>query len=178
MPVLDAYNYSLLSVPAVWLLGIGTHWSAIYLSSVSREIPKFDNVSPRQYVAEVAKLTKTSKDARQLCRTEAAQQNIFENIGLYAAAIVAGNVARLGTSHMNKIALGYLVSRFLYVVRGLLQPSSSVLTSYCVATAQVLYIRTDRIKATPLRSVAYLTSVILSLGTFVRAGLAFNRALY
>lgn len=61
MPVLDAYNYSLLSVPAVWLLGIGTHWSAIYLSSVSREIPKFDNVSPRQYVAEVAKLTKTSK---------------------------------------------------------------------------------------------------------------------
>lgn len=57
------------------------------------------------------------QDARQLCRTEAAQQNIFENIGLYAAAIVAGNVARLGTSHMNKIALGYLVSRFLYVVR-------------------------------------------------------------
>ncbi|GAA5961521.1 hypothetical protein JCM8115_006703 [Rhodotorula mucilaginosa] len=157
MPVLDAYNYSLLSVPAVWLLGIGTHWSAIYLSTVSREIPKFDNVSPRQYVAEIAKLAKTSKDARQLCRTEAAQQNIFENIGLYAAAIVAGNVARLGTSHMNKIALGYLVSRFLYVV---------------------LYIRTDTIKATPLRSVAYLTSVILSLGTFIRAGLAFNRALY
>ena len=61
MPVLDAYNYSLLSVPAVWLLGIGTHWSAIYLSTVSREIPKFDNVSPRQYVAEIAKLAKTSK---------------------------------------------------------------------------------------------------------------------
>lgn len=29
---------------------------------------------------------------------------------------------------------------------------------YCVATAQVLYIRTDTLKATPLRSVAYLTS--------------------
>jgi hypothetical protein len=33
---------------------------AIYLSTVSREIPKFDNVSPRQYVAEIAKLAKTS----------------------------------------------------------------------------------------------------------------------
>lgn len=79
-----------------------------------------------------------------------------------------------------------------------------MLAHYYVATAQVLYIRTDTIKATPLRSVAYLTStsssqvsgllplmyraclhsahfsagVILSLGTFIRAGLAFNRALY
>ncbi len=75
MPVLDAYNYSLLSVPAVWLLGIGTHWSAIYLSTVSKEIPKFDNISPRQYVAEVAKLTKTSKvspssaKVHRYCRT-------------------------------------------------------------------------------------------------------------
>ncbi|GAA5989783.1 hypothetical protein JCM10908_002319 [Rhodotorula pacifica] len=157
MPVLDAYNYSLLSVPAVWLLGIGTHWRAIYLSANSKEIPAFDNVSPRQYVAEISKLSKTSKDARELVRTEAAQNNIFENLGLYAAAIVAGNVARLSTSHMNKIALGYLVSRLIYVI---------------------LYIRTDQVKATPLRSVAYLTSVVLSLGTFVRAGLAFNRALY
>ncbi|GAA5870521.1 hypothetical protein JCM3774_003698 [Rhodotorula dairenensis] len=157
MPVLDAYNYSLLSVPAVWLLGIGTHWSAIYLSVHSTQIPKFNNVAPRDFVTEVSKLAKTSKDARRYLRTEAAQQNIFENIGLYAAAIVAGNVARLGASHMNKIALGYLVSRFLYVV---------------------LYVRTDHVKATPLRSLAYLTSVILSLGTFVRAGFAFNRALY
>lgn len=57
-----------------------------------------------------------SQDARQYLRTEAAQQNIFENLGLYAAAIVAGNVAGLPVRHMNKIALGYLVSRLVYVV--------------------------------------------------------------
>lgn len=47
---------------------------------------------------------------------EAAQQNIFENLGLYAAAIVAGNVAGLPVRHMNKIAAGYIASRVVYVV--------------------------------------------------------------
>lgn len=143
MPVLDTYNYSFLSVPAVWVLGIVTHFSAAGLAAKSKEIPDFDNVAPRQCLAEIQKLTKTSKvsrravalaerhlrgdlpnrpsafrqDARRYVRTESAQQNVFENIGLYAAAIVAGNVAGLSVAHMNKIALGYLASRVIYVAR-------------------------------------------------------------
>lgn len=66
MSMLDAYNYSLLSVPAMWLLGIGTHFSAIALTSRSKELPKFDNVAPRQFMAEVSKLTKTSAVRRDL----------------------------------------------------------------------------------------------------------------
>ncbi|BGP58083.1 hypothetical protein JCM8202_006216 [Rhodotorula sphaerocarpa] len=156
MSMLDAYNYSLLSVPAMWLLGIGTHFSAIALTSRSKELPKFDNVAPRQFMAEVSKLTKTSADARRYLRMEAAQQNIFENLGLYAAAIVAGNVAGLPVRHMNKIAAGYIASRVVYVF---------------------LYSRTDKEKATPLRSLAFITSVVLALGTFVRASFAANKAL-
>lgn len=72
MPVLDAYNYSLLSVPAVWLLGISTHWTAIFLSAKSKEIPMFDNVAPRQCLAEIQKLAKTSKVRAELYSRAAA----------------------------------------------------------------------------------------------------------
>lgn len=61
MSTLSAYNYSLLSVPAVWVLGIGTHWHAILLSARSKEIPKFDNVAPRQFRGKIAELAKASR---------------------------------------------------------------------------------------------------------------------
>ncbi|BGP03324.1 hypothetical protein NBRC10513v2_007055 [Rhodotorula toruloides] len=157
MSTLSAYNYSLLSVPAVWVLGISTHWHAILLSARSKEIPKFDNVAPRQFCAKVAELTKASKDAREFLRTEAAQQNIFENIALYAAAVVVGNVARLPVSYMNKVALGVLASRLAFVI---------------------CYVKTEQEKYTPLRSLAYLASTLLTLGVFVKAGTNFNKALY
>lgn len=126
---------------------------------------------------------------------------------MYAAAIVAGNVARLGTSHMNKIALGYLVSQFLYVVRlserrgplaaefecayfllrrhragplhpdghhqGDTAPLRGILDEYVLASLGALA-PNYRTCSQSARS----AGVILSLGTFVRAGLAFNRALY
>ncbi|BGP27511.1 membrane-associated, eicosanoid/glutathione metabolism (MAPEG) protein [Rhodotorula toruloides] len=157
MSTLSVYNYSLLSIPAVWALGISTHWHAILLSARSKEIPKFDNVAPRQFNARMGELAKASKDAREFLRTEAAQQNIFENIALYAAAIVVGNVARLPVSYLNKVALGYLASRLAFVI---------------------CYAKTEQEKYTPIRSLAYLASMILTLGVFVKAGSNFNKALY
>ena len=38
----------------------------------------------------------------------------MDNIGLFAAAIVAGNHARLGAKVMNTFALGYALSRIVY----------------------------------------------------------------
>ncbi|EGU11461.1 hypothetical protein RTG_02624 [Rhodotorula toruloides ATCC 204091] len=178
MSTLSAYNYSLLSVPAVWVLGISTHWHAILLSARSKEIPKFDNVAPRQFCAKVAELTKASKDAREFLRTEAAQQNIFENIALYAAAVVVGNVARLPVSYMNKVALGVLASRLAFVVSAEFPSTQLVGNGVDVEVGQICYVKTEQEKYTPLRSLAYLASTLLTLGVFVKAGTNFNKALY
>lgn len=49
-------------------------------------------------------------------RAEGAQQNGFENIGLFAAAVVIGNVAKLDNWTLNSLSFGYLASRVLYNV--------------------------------------------------------------
>ena len=47
-------------------------------------------------------------------RAEGAQQNGFENLGLFAAAVVAGNVAGLSATTLNTLSIGYLASRVAY----------------------------------------------------------------
>jgi uncharacterized MAPEG superfamily protein len=47
-------------------------------------------------------------------RCEGAQTNGFENIGLFAAAVLAGNFAGLPARTLNLLSGGYVVSRVLY----------------------------------------------------------------
>lgn len=47
-------------------------------------------------------------------RAESAQQNGFENLGLFAAAVVIGNVANLSNSTLNTLSGAYLASRVVY----------------------------------------------------------------
>ncbi|TNY20218.1 hypothetical protein DMC30DRAFT_398362 [Rhodotorula diobovata] len=116
MPVLDAYNYSLLSIPATFVIGMASHWRAIYLSSTSKDLPPFDNRAPRAFLAKIGELSKTSATAREYLRAEAAQTNVFEQIGLYAAAVLVGNFARLPVSFLNKATLAYVALRAVYCV--------------------------------------------------------------
>ena len=75
-------------------------------------------------------------------RAEAAQQNGFENVGIYAAAIVAANVAKVPASTCNTAAAIYLASRVVY---------------------NMLYINTEKLSTSNLRTVAFL----LGVGTYV-----------
>ncbi|GJN93928.1 hypothetical protein Rhopal_006987-T1 [Rhodotorula paludigena] len=154
---LASYNYSLLSIPAVWGLGMASHWTAIVITKTSKEIPLFDNVSPRAFQAKMIALADKSKDAAKVCRAESAQQNVFEHLGLYAAAIVAGNVARLPIPYLNRVAGLYVLSR----------------VAYCI-----LYIRTTSRGPTVLRSLSWLASMGLALTTIVKASTNFNKALW
>lgn len=52
----------------------------------------------------------------KIIRAEGAQQNGFENIGLFAAAVVIGNVAKLNNSTLNTLSGCYLLSRLAYNV--------------------------------------------------------------
>ncbi|BGP43342.1 hypothetical protein JCM10450v2_007492 [Rhodotorula kratochvilovae] len=155
--VLDSYNYSLLSIPAVWTVGIITHWHAIYLTKASKDIPPFDNRAPRAFLQKVTELAKTSRAAHQYLRAESAQLNIYENLGLWATAVLAGNFARLPISFLNKVAAAYVATRALYCV---------------------LYVKTEQQKYTPLRSIAFLASSILTLNLFVKASTNLNKALW
>ncbi|GAA5839021.1 hypothetical protein JCM11251_007855 [Rhodosporidiobolus azoricus] len=147
-------NYSLYSIPAVWGIAIGVHWQAIFLSKRSKEIPPFDNVAPRHCVAKMGELAKTSEDAAKFIRLEAAQTNIFDNLGWYAGAIVIGNVARLPVKYLNYVSAAYVALRVIY--------------------SQIYSVNGS--KSSYIRSLAYLTSAGLTITTYVKAGNALNRA--
>jgi len=50
----------------------------------------------------------------RIIRAESAQQNGFENVGLFATAVVAGNMARLDSTSLNILSVGYVLSRIVY----------------------------------------------------------------
>ena len=51
---------------------------------------------------------------RRVIRAEAAHFNGLENIGLFAAAVTAGNFAGLDNQLLNYLSAGYLASRIVY----------------------------------------------------------------
>ena len=71
--------------------------------------------NPRSLRSQVnADPTLTPLIRDRIIRTESAQLNGFENLGFFAAAVVAGNVARLDTKLLNGLSAAYLASRALY----------------------------------------------------------------
>jgi uncharacterized MAPEG superfamily protein len=80
-------NYALYGVPVMWLLCIAPHFFAVGLSK-----GQFKNTSPRGYLAEIQKKAKLSPTDEKYIRAEACQQNGFENLPFFAAAVLAGTV--------------------------------------------------------------------------------------
>ncbi|TGO08755.1 hypothetical protein BTUL_0193g00070 [Botrytis tulipae] len=75
----------------------------------------FDNRSPRDFPKSLEadqRLDKAKKS--QIRQAHAAGANGYENIGLFASAVVAGNVAGLSHSTLNTLTGGYLISRAVY----------------------------------------------------------------
>lgn len=133
-PVLNLTNQqSFYTVPAAWVLSIAPHFYAASLGGKS-----FDNRSPRTYLSSVKDTQALDATTKQrIIRAEGAQQNGFENVGLFAAAVVAANsmgflhyhclfivrrtranhgslVAKVDNWTLNALSGGYLVSRLVY----------------------------------------------------------------
>lgn len=51
----------------------------------------------------------------RILRAQGASDNGFETIGLYAAAVVAANAAKIDTELLNLLTLGYIASRVIFV---------------------------------------------------------------
>jgi uncharacterized MAPEG superfamily protein len=92
--------------------------------------------------------------ARRVSRGEAASSNGFETLGFYAAAVVAANLARVPTSTVNNLTLGYLASRFAY--------------NYTYVFLQ------DNARLAPLRTLVWGVGIGLIFTLFIKAGNALN----
>lgn len=109
-------NLSFYTIPLAWVLCLGPHMYAVSLHD-AKSAKKFDNTSPRTLIPSLDKNQGLDDATKQtIVRAEAAQQNGFENIGLFAAAVVAANVANVDSWWINALSGGYLVSRTAYNV--------------------------------------------------------------
>ncbi|APA12774.1 predicted protein [Sclerotinia sclerotiorum 1980 UF-70] len=104
-----AGNFSLYAIPVAWIFAQACH---VYAVSATKS---FDNRSPRDFPKSLESDQSIDKAKKnRVRRAHAAGANGFENIGFFAAAVVAGNVAGLSNSTLNTLSGGYLISRAVY----------------------------------------------------------------
>ncbi|KAL1839035.1 hypothetical protein VTJ49DRAFT_1935 [Mycothermus thermophilus] len=107
---LESTNWSYYSIPVAFVLCMAPHAYAVALAGKN-----YDISNPRKTEEICAKDEKMSKATlKRISRARAAAANGFETLGLYAAAITAGNAAGLATGRMNRLALTYVLSRAVY----------------------------------------------------------------
>ncbi|GAA5914987.1 MAPEG family protein [Sporobolomyces salmoneus] len=151
MPV----NNSFYAIPAVWVVGMSSHWFAIYLTKASKAIPDFDNTDVRSFQAKIAAMDRKNPVVGKYVRAEAATANTYETLPLFACAVLAGAVARLPLESQHKFAFSYVALRAVY---------------------SLLYVNVTNQKLSGLRSVVWLTGVVSIFNQFIQAGKSFNQA--
>ncbi|TKA32015.1 hypothetical protein B0A50_01261 [Salinomyces thailandicus] len=148
LPDLARDNISFYFVPAAWVLAMMPRFYAVstYRAATKKSL---DNNAVREWSKTVSNdqaLDSTTKG--RILRAEAAQANGFENLGLFAAAIAAGNAAGLSPSLMNGLGGAWLASRFAY---------------------NHIYIYND-IVPSAARSLTYISGMGMCMAMFVMAG--------
>ncbi|KAF2866790.1 hypothetical protein BDV95DRAFT_631590 [Massariosphaeria phaeospora] len=114
---IDAYNLSILAVPAYYMLSIWPHLYAIEVASQGKLL-EWDNRNPRS--SELKSKLKDGLDADSYAkyeRAEACHANGMENLPLFATAVILGNMAGLkreGLSGLTGFAGLFLATRLVY----------------------------------------------------------------
>ncbi|KAK4456047.1 hypothetical protein QBC34DRAFT_388738 [Podospora aff. communis PSN243] len=143
-------NLSYYTIPAAFLVAFLPHAYASILAGKN-----YDLANPRKTLIHIEKDTSLSKPIlRRIQRGEAASANGLETIGLYAAGVVAANVAGVPKNTLNAMTLGYVASRVVY--------------NWVYVFAQ------DNSRVAPLRSLVWFVGVGLLGGLWVKAGNAVN----
>ncbi|PSS16500.1 hypothetical protein M430DRAFT_19488 [Amorphotheca resinae ATCC 22711] len=102
-------NYSLYTIPAAWVVALAPHAVTLALAK------SIDKTAPRTYAKSLESDQTLDKATKaKIHRCEGAQTNGFENIGLFAAAVIAGNIAGLPAETLNTLSGGYILSRIVY----------------------------------------------------------------
>ncbi|KAI1770497.1 hypothetical protein F4818DRAFT_257445 [Hypoxylon cercidicola] len=104
-------NISYWTIPAALFLAL---LPRVYSGLTGPGTKFFDPSNPRTFAARLDGAEIDKKLRLRLQRAEAVVANAFETLGLYAAAVTAGNAAGVQAGTMNTLSLGYLASRVLY----------------------------------------------------------------
>ncbi|PKS10018.1 hypothetical protein jhhlp_004643 [Lomentospora prolificans] len=105
-------NISFYTVPVGFLLAMLPH-----LYAISSGIKKYNPGNPRQFESTIASDSTIDKITKlRIIRAKSASANAFETLGLYAAAVVAGNIAQLDKDTLNWLSSLYVISRVLYII--------------------------------------------------------------
>lgn len=143
-------NISLYTVPIGLFLAMAPH-----AYGVSSGLSRYNPDNPRQFEATIASdstLDKTIK--RRIIRAKSASSNSLETLGLYAAAVVAGNIAQLDRNILNWLSSLYVISRVLYLIT-------------------YIWLQDNR-AFSPLRSVFWGASMWPIISLFLKAGHALS----
>lgn len=84
-----------------------------------------------------------------IIRAEGAQQNGFENLGIFTAGVVAGNAAGLDAGYLNALSTAYVATRVVYTF---------------------VYVSNRTRAVAHIRSVVYVGGSLLVMAMFVGAG--------
>nr|GAT58076.1 predicted protein [Mycena chlorophos] len=104
---------SLYSIPLVWLTAFlpGTFKTTL----IMRHTQAFNNVTPRRNISRaVAEKSLPPDISAKILRLEGAHMNGNENLPIWFAAIIVGNMARLDNYTLNMLSLSYICGRMLY----------------------------------------------------------------
>ncbi|KAG7290677.1 hypothetical protein NEMBOFW57_000680 [Staphylotrichum longicolle] len=146
----NSANWSYYTIPAAFLLCMVPHAYGIGLAGKN-----YDLGNPRKTEEHCAKDTTLNKATlRRISRAKAAAANGFETIGLYAAAVVAANAARVPAGRLNKLTLAYVLSRVVY--------------NYVYVALQ------DNARMASVRPFVWMAGIGIIMTLFVSAGKALN----
>ncbi|KAI1479409.1 hypothetical protein K445DRAFT_322974 [Daldinia sp. EC12] len=104
-------NISYFTIPTAVILAL---LPRVYSGLTGPGKKYFDPNNPRSFTSKLESAELDKKLKGRLQRAEAAGANAFETLGVYAAAVTAGNAAGLPAETLNNLTLGYLASRVLY----------------------------------------------------------------
>ncbi|KAJ5818084.1 hypothetical protein N7474_003675 [Penicillium riverlandense] len=105
-------NYSIHSIIAAYGLGIAPH--GYYLVKMMANAKgQSSNILPRENLS-ILKGRVPAQVWDKLARARGAHLNALEGIPMFAAAMLAGNLAKLPAKDLNSLAFEYLGARLLY----------------------------------------------------------------
>ena len=109
-------NYSFFAIAAFYVLGLAPHFYASTQAVFARN-GKWNNHNPRgQASLEDIKKTVPKGTWQSIERSKAAHQNSLENLSLFAAAVICGNVAKIDPDTLNMACGAFLGLRVAYLV--------------------------------------------------------------
>lgn len=110
-------NLSFYTIPIAWFIALSPRFYGAHKYSEATSGGDLDIRHPSGFSDEVAHDPQLKESTRnRIIRAEAAMDNGFEFIGLFAAAVCAGNIARLENRWLNGLSWGWVASRVVYNV--------------------------------------------------------------